>query len=425
LGRTLCGGGRPLWVHGSSVGEVQSALAVLAALRTAGYDGPLVLSAATPAGLETAQKRLAELAPPIQLMAPPLDFWGAPANCLDRLNPRGLALVETELWPELIFQCARRSIPVMTVAGRLSERSFRRLSRFRRHLAPLLSSLALFAAIGPDDAERFAQLSGRPERTRVLGSPKFDALMAQAAAELAELNEPGEPHGPHAFRQADEPRQDEPNPAGPSFSGPVAAETTLDAAAEPEAGPLLKITAGSTHPGEEELILAACRRLAPGSFRLVLAPRHLGRVPDVLTLAERLGFQVARLSEAPAQTRAEVAVVDRLGLLARLYKDSDLAVVGGSFPSGSGHNPLEPAAYGRPVIFGPHMSSFAAQADRLVDLGAARRVGPGELAEALAAFAADPEPARQGGRRGQAWLAAQKPVAPALARAVLEVLASR
>jgi 3-deoxy-D-manno-octulosonic-acid transferase len=318
-------------------------------------------------------------------MAPPLDFWGAPGRFLDRLEPRALALIETELWPETLHQAARRRLPVIVAAGRLGRRSFERLGRVRGLFGPLLASLALIAAMTETDRERFVALGARPDRVVVLGSPKFDDLIAAARARLAG-----------------------PVPEAPGESGGRASPTL--------------VVAGSTHPGEEALILSALGDLS--NTTLLLAPRHLERVSSTVALAAgrpvKLFSEIADLgSPALAGT---VVVLDRLGVLIDLYARADLCLVGGSFLPGSGHNPLEPASQGRPVVFGPHMSSFEAQAEALAAQGAAWRCQPGELAALLARLTADPAALAAAGRAGLELVAGLEPVAPALARAIVRTL---
>jgi 3-deoxy-D-manno-octulosonic-acid transferase len=457
LGWTLCGGGAPLWIHGASVGEAQSALAVLSALEELGPDRPKVLSVGTPAGLQAAQARLwpgepifdlqfpnlpQGLAAPslsaapgapegdpgaagraglpaaprnVQLMAPPLDFWGAPGRCLDRLAPRALVIVETEIWPELIVQCGRRRIPAMIVSGRISERSMGRYLKIRGLIGPVLSSLALVSAISKADRDRFLALGADEAATVVTGSPKFDPLIAEARAALA--SGAGLGSDPPAAGAAE---------TGPGGFGPPPSGPPGPPVPPPPVPPL--IVCGSTHPGEDEIILRAASTLLPGRARLILAPRHTVRAASVLDLAKSFGLSAGTLpASGPAPDPASlpaVSVVDRLGLLSDLYARAAVCLVGGSLVEGlSGHNPLEPAAKARPMVFGPHMSSFGREAEELVEAGAARQVAPAALAATLAELLSDPAAAARAGRAGLEVLAARRPVAPILARLIAGQLA--
>ncbi|MDR1655965.1 MAG: hypothetical protein LBT47_00200 [Deltaproteobacteria bacterium] len=430
LGFTLCGGQKPLWVHAASVGEAASGLAVLAALTGQGYAGPKLLTVGTPAGLNYAGARLwpgqkiydfqfPNSACPaglpteygdVQLAAPPLDFWGSPARFLDRVEPRALVIVETEIWPELVYQCSQRSIPLIIVSGRMSERSFNRYQKISSFIEGLLKSFDLICAISQTDGDRFKTLGASPDRTLVIGSPKFDALIKTAQTFLSTLSGPNELLTDGSVQHLTE----------------LNSETILDASApELPAQPQL-IVCGSTHEGEEELILKAIKNLGPQNIRLVLAPRHLIRTAEVLSIATAAGFKAKLYSETKVLAEpfeVETAVVlDQVGVLADLYAQADLAVVGGSLLQGAGHNPMEPAACGRPIVFGPFMSSFKTEAESLVAVGAAVQTTSEGLESVLKAFLDDPPLARRAGLLAAKHMAALTPVAPKLAQLVLETI---
>jgi 3-deoxy-D-manno-octulosonic-acid transferase len=389
LGYTLTGGGNPLWLHGASVGEAGSALAILQSLRDLGFTGPALLTSGTPAGLAALTARL-KACPALgraQIAAPPLDFLGAPGRFLDRVAPRALIVIETEIWPELFLQSSLRSTPVLMLSARLSQRSHDRLTKFRGFIAQTLAIPALVATIGETDLRLLTDLGLDPQKAAAIGSPKFDALIAQAQATL--------------------------DRGGPGQS--------------PPGGPPL-ILAGSTHPGEEELILRAVGSLPAPGPALAMAPRHLTRIPDIVRLIESMGHRPSLFSAtgalrppqgAPPNT---VTLVDKMGLLASLYRECDLALVGGSFVPGSGHNPLEPAAAGKPIIFGPNMSSFKDEAAELEALGAAVSAPKAFLPQAISAFLSNPAKAQASGLSGLRYLSEKKPVAPILARLALKFL---
>jgi 3-deoxy-D-manno-octulosonic-acid transferase len=409
----LAGGQNPWWFHAASVGETRSAVNIIRALsdyreKTQGLQNcnpltrPLadlelanelanveqaslatetlcddrldfyVLSVGTPAGLERAENLSlavindsllkAKKAPRIQVMAPPLDFWGAPSRSLDRVAPRALIIVETELWPDLIHQAQKRRIPVMIVAGRLSQKSLRRYLKVRSFFEPLLAQMALIAVISEADKHRFMELGAPSSIIRVVGNPKFDPLIQVAKETQTPFD----------------------CPFGKNGSQKV-------------------IIAGSTAEDEERLIVEAWVKLKEKT-QLILCPRHLGRLKalkrylkDFLT---NQGMVFRLFSDIPCcdwgqsagkepdeksrQNWPDLILVDRLGVLAQLYGSADLAIIGGSFFAGQGHNPLEPAAYGVPIIFGPHMSSFAEEAQSLIEAHAALRVCPSDLPAVLA-----------------------------------------
>ncbi len=417
--------GRPrLWFHAASVGEVRSAGAVIRAFLELRPEAEMYLSAGTPAGLVTATQIFAA-EPRVRTMAAPLDFWGAPRRLLTRIRPSALVILETELWPTMIQEADRAGLALVLAAGRLTDRSFRRYRLIRPFMADLLGRFALIAPAGNREMELFRALGAPAGRLKVLGNPKFDHLLAEADSEDFALKK-------------------------------TRWETRLwgDRAEGPRP-PLL--VAGSTHPGEEAVMLEALIRLragrsenmgasglpsgptppvpdaataAPGPSggpRLALAPRHLGRVPEVLELARSRGLTALPTSEEgpPLLGRADVVVLDTLGQLTALYALADAALVGGSLlPGLTGHNPLEPAATATPLMFGPAMSSFAREAEELLAAGGAVRTAPDTLADDLARWLDDPALARTAGRAARDCLAARPPAAPALARAISRVLLS-
>jgi 3-deoxy-D-manno-octulosonic-acid transferase len=258
-------------------------------------------------------------------------------------------------------------------------------------MAGLLSEFDLIAAAGTRERELFAALGAPPERLTVLGNPKFDRLLDQAV---------------HADFKA---RADE-------------LRARLWGGADP--GPL--VVAGSTHPGEEDILADAAEKLWPGrpDLRLVLAPRHVGRAPGVATRLRKRGLTVALSEETgPLFPKAQAVVVETIGRLSAFYALATVAVVGGSFrPGRGGQNPLEPAALARPVLFGPHMPSFAAEVAGLTAAGGARTSRPETLADDLALWLNDSAAALAAGQAARGFLAARPAAAPALAASILGFL---
>jgi 3-deoxy-D-manno-octulosonic-acid transferase len=303
-----------------------------------------------------------------------------------------LILIESEIWPELLRAAERRSVPVILAAGRLGSKAMRHFRPFASLVKPIFSSMALIAAISQGDLERFLELGAREERAKVLGNPKFDALIALAREGAFE--DPREGEGP------------------------------------------LDIVAGSTHPGEEGLIIRAFlsardsyRSRADGkkkALRLILAPRHPLRAPEALKEASDCGLSAGYIQNPldPEGYGLEVGLVDRLGLLNLFYRRSLISLVGGSFfPAYQGHNPLEPAAFARPIICGPFMESFAQEAKELREAGAAfiAKDGP-ELADVLASLLNNPDLAQESGRKGRAALAQRPEAGPLYAKAIQRIL---
>jgi 3-deoxy-D-manno-octulosonic-acid transferase len=379
-----------LWFHGASAGEIQAAAAVIAAVLDARPTADIYLSAGTPAGLARADDFRAR-EPRVRVLAAPLDFWGAADRTVARLKPEALIILETELWPNLIQAVRDQGAKLILASARLSERSFRHYRLIRPFMAKLLAAFDLIAAAGPRERELFAALGAPEKNLAVLGNPKFDRLLGQAGQ--------------------------------PDFKA-LAAElkTRLWGAADP--GPL--VVAGSTHPGEEDILAEAALKLWPAmpGLRLVLAPRHVGRAPGVAARLKSRGLTVALSEEAgPLFSGAQIVEVETLGQLSALYAQATVAVVGGSFRRGyGGHNPLEPAALARPVLFGPHMASFAAEAEGLTAGGGAKTSRPETLAHDLALWLNDPEASRAAGQAARNFLAARPPAAPGLAEAILNFI---
>ncbi len=316
---------RRIWVHGVSVGEVLAARGLVAALRTQGFD--VLVSSTTVAGLETACQHFGTE----HVRAAPLDFSGSVRRFLRRVRPQALVLMELELWPNTLLACAAAKVPVLLANGRLSERSLTGWRRVTRFWPQILDGVRVFAVQSEAHAQRFQSLGLAAERIAVCGNLKFDNA---------------------ALRQREPLRSEQRARLGIPDSA-------------------LVVVAGSTHAGEEEILLqaiAAARRNF-ADLRLILAPRHLERLPEVLAAA-RAGSRVGLLTRGSECRNTEVVVVDAMGALAELYAAADLAFVGGSLVPVGGHNLLEPAAFGIPILTGPHIGSVQALGDELVLEGA-------------------------------------------------------
>ncbi|HET8646497.1 MAG TPA: 3-deoxy-D-manno-octulosonic acid transferase, partial [Vicinamibacteria bacterium] len=354
--------GRPsVWVHAVSVGEALTARPLLRALKERFPDRPLYLSTTTVTGAAVAQ---GDRAGADGLLFAPFD-WARPVRrVLARLQPSLLVLVETEIWPNLIHEARRRGTRVAVVNGRLSPRSFGRYRRVRRWLARVLGEVDVFLMQGEAHAQRILALGAPRDRVRVSGNLKYDAVPEpRPPAELAALV-----------------------PAG-------TAEAPL-------------WVAGSTVAGEEELVLEALARVrqAHPRLRLLLAPRHPERFAAAAALAEEKGFRTARRSALRGPwAEGDVLVLDTLGELARLYAQATVVFVGGSLVPAGGHNVLEAAVAGKPVVVGPHMENFQEIADELAGEGALVRVAsPAELAAEVQALLRDPARAAEVGARARA-----------------------
>ena len=345
--------GRPsIWIHAVSVGEVQAARTLIAGLRDRYPGHRLWLSTTTRTGRAVA----AGIEAVDGLFYFPLDLPPAVDRVLDRVRPALFVAVDTELWPNLLRGCARRGVRTVLVNGRISDRSYPRYRLVRRWFRRVLADMDRCCAQSDESARRLVDLGAPADRVVVTGNLKFDALPA-------------------------------PRPAPPPGDGDLL--RSLGVAAD---RPVL--VAASTHPGEEGPVLDAFRRLrtrAPGLV-LVLAPRHPERGGEAAALAARRGLAAVRRSRPPADGAggADVVVLDTVGELAALFRAATVVFVGGSLVPAGGHNVIEPASWGRPVVFGPHMENFAEIAELFLANRAARQVASaGELAPVLAELLAE------------------------------------
>jgi len=342
-------GAPSLWIHAVSVGEVLTARILVAPLRARFPAHRIFVSTTTVTGRAVAERSVAGAD---GLFFAPFD-WPTPVRkTLDRVRPALLVLVETEIWPNLIHEAHRRGVRVAVVNGRISPRSFVRYRAVRGLLGRVLAEVDLFLMQSAPHAERARQIGAPAGRIRALGNLKYDALGdAQAPAELAGL-------------------------LGHGADG----------------RPLW--VAGSTVAGEEAMVLAAFRevRSRVPQARLLIAPRHPERFAEVAALVEAAGFRAERRSAlGPAGWEGDVLVLDTLGELARVYSLASVVFVGGSLMPSGGHNILEAAATGKPVVVGPHMENFQEIADEFQAEGALSVVvSAEELAREVAGLLADP-----------------------------------
>jgi 3-deoxy-D-manno-octulosonic-acid transferase len=343
-----------IWVHAVSVGEVLAARPLVDELRER-YPGlRLFVSTTTVAGQQLAKRQLSQADAVFYF---PIDFAWVVRRVFDRVRPRLLVLLEGEIWPNVLAEAARRGVKTAIVNGRVSARSFPRY----RVLAPLmrrvLANVETFCMQTDEDRRRITLVGADAGRVTVTGSLKFDAVHVP----------PPSAHG--------RPR-----------------DRVLRYFAFAPGRPV--IVAGSTMRGEERPVLAAFRRIKatePNAL-LILAPRHTDRFTEVMHIARGEGFATTRRTELAidADPRADVVVLDTIGELAQVYQLATVAFVGGSLVPTGGHNILEPAVHGRPVVFGPSMSNFAEIAELFLVNGAAVQVhSEHELEETLITLMGD------------------------------------
>lgn len=344
---------RPVWIHASSVGEVRSIETLVRELKNRQPRRRILLSTFTSSGQEIAEK-IAGVDAAIYL---PLDFLWTVRRALRQWNPALLLIAETEIWPNLLTECYRRGIPAVMVSGRLSARSLPRYQRFGGLFRQVLGRFAAIGAQTAEDVERMIKLGADPSRVTVVGSLKS----AGAPAPASRL-------------------------AGVAHHGKKL------------------LVAGSTHGGEEEILLTSFAALRPKfpELSMVLAPRHPQRFDAVEALVRQSGFSYRQRSRTADSDlfAGDILFVDTLGELGEFFACGDIAFVGGSLVDVGGHNILEPARAGKAILFGPHMSNVAALAEQFRASGAAMEVADGAaLTAALAELLADEAKRLAMGRR--------------------------
>ncbi|MCF6210320.1 MAG: lipid IV(A) 3-deoxy-D-manno-octulosonic acid transferase [Gammaproteobacteria bacterium] len=366
----------PIWVHAVSVGEALAAAPLIRALLARYPQRSLVITTTTPTGSERVQALFGEKFGEQFIGQPggrvfhvyfPYDLPAAVNRFLDKTHP-GLALVmETELWPNLFRQCARRQIPLLIANARLSARSARGYGKLGGLMRETLADISLIAAQNESDAARFRTLGVRADGITVMGNLKFDQRIPGDLEDRAE-----------ALRRE------------LGVSRPV-------------------WIAASTHEGEDEQVLDAFARLREShpDALLLLVPRHPERFARVAALARKRGYAVVLRSEGlPCDAQTAVFVGDTLGELLLFYAVSDVAFVAGSLVPVGGHNMLEPAALGVPVVFGPHLFNFSDISRDLLEAGAARRVENSEqLAAVVGELLGEAALRAEMGEAGRKWVA--------------------
>jgi 3-deoxy-D-manno-octulosonic-acid transferase len=356
--------GRPvIWLHAVSVGEVLAVSRLVGELERAFPEFGLLISTTTRTGQDLARQRFGAE----RVFYCPLDVPWAVRASLNALKPRLLILAETEFWPNLLSGCFRRSIPVAVVNARISDRSWPRYRFLRRLWLPILSRIACVLAQSETDAARLKEIGCTPQCVSVTGNLKFDVRAAQEADATRLLR-------------------------------------TL-------ALGLRIVVAGSTLEGEEAALLEAWPHLlaADPQLAMVLAPRHPERFASVAALLEQSGIPWIKRSDWRAQPESsiqpirpgQIVLLDTIGELASVYSIAALAFVGGSLIPAGGHNPLEPAQFGVPIVMGPNYVNFRAITDDLLAHSALRIATKKEFASTLIGLLQDSADAKAMGERAR------------------------
>jgi 3-deoxy-D-manno-octulosonic-acid transferase len=342
-----------IWVHAVSVGEVLAARALIADLRRRYPRLRLFVSTTTLAGQRLARRSVSDIDDVFYF---PFDWTFSVRRTLDRVQPRLFVMIETEIWPNLLRECGRRAIPTVLVNGRISYRSFPRYRLIRPFFRRVLADIDRFCVQGDEAARRLTFLGADPSRITITGSLKFDAL------EVIPTPGRGRERVLRFFRM--------------SAQRPV-------------------LVAGSTLKGEEEAVVRAFNRLRTSGSNalLVIAARHPERFAEVERLCRHEGLSTIRRTELPidAEPRADAVILDTIGELAEVYQIATVVFVGGSLVRAGGHNILEPAVFGKPIVFGPHMENFAEIADAFLANDAALQVRSNrELESGVLSLMGDP-----------------------------------
>jgi 3-deoxy-D-manno-octulosonic-acid transferase len=370
-----------VWVHAVSVGETQAAQPLIKRLLGEPRAQPVTVTTTTPTGSVRVGELFGDQVFHVYL---PFDLPWAVDGFLERVRPRLLIMVETEIWPNLLARCAAHGIPTLLANGRLSARSARRYARLDGFTRETFAAIGAVAAQTEADAQRFVALGTPADRVRVTGSMKFDMAIRGSVKEQAEVL-----------------RRDW------GTDRPV-------------------WVAASTHEGEEEAVLEAHRQVltAVPEALLVLVPRHPERFERAAQLVRRAGLTMARRTERTAVTAGTAVFLgDTMGELPVFLGAADAAFVGGSLVDIGGHNVLEPAAFGVPVVFGPHMHNFVAISELLLAADAARQVSDAEgLADVVLRWLGDASERARIGENGRRVVEANRGALDRTWQLVVELL---
>jgi len=320
--------GQTFWIHALSVGEITSAVPLITGIRERYSDSRIIITTATTAGEHIAHTLLGATAD--HILASPLDLLPVVERYLRIIRPDTFILVETDFWPNLMAGLARHTVPTLLVNGRISQKSFAAYKKHAWFFLPMFGRFDRICLQTEEEKTKFRDIGVDPQKLHTLGNLKYD--LVEHAASAGEIS-----------RLLPENR--------------------------------LLFIAGSTHPGEEELLFSAYQQLRQEhpELYLILVPRKPERAGAILELGQRFNLHGARRTDN-SQCPDDYLLVDTIGELVELYRHSDIAFTGGSLVAAGGHNPVEPARMGLPVLFGPHMEDFQEIAGEFVASGGGRTV---------------------------------------------------
>ncbi len=352
-----------IWIHALSVGEVISSLPLVRALSRKYPDRDIVFSVTTSQGMEIAHNELQGKVK--SLLTMPLDFWWSIRRTVCFVNPSLFVLVETDIWPGLIFHLKKKGTKTLLVNGRISPRTLTRYRRFRTFIRAVLDSFESCLMQSDLDGHRLLEIGLKEDKVKTVGNIKFD----------------------RDWMPMDEKER----------------KQWLDALNLSPEDDLW--VAGSTHQGEEDIILDVFLRLHKlfPALRLIIAPREVARAEEIVRMALHKGLEPVLRTKLPLEGKSyDMLIVDTLGELERIYGMAKICFVGGSLTPVGGHNLLEPASFGKPVLFGPHTHNFVLMSQLLVEAGGGRRVENGEgLFEAVKEILGDLKIADNMGRHAK------------------------
>ncbi|MEO0054504.1 MAG: hypothetical protein RLZZ50_451 [Verrucomicrobiota bacterium] len=380
-------GARRVWLQAVSVGEMLAVAPLIEAWRR-DPSVEVYLTTTTSTGHALAENRYLTTGAVLALGYFPIDFWPCSARAWRAIQPDVLVLMEGERWPEHLHQAALRGVPAVAINARLSDRSFRRMRRLGPLARLLTRGLTRVLAASTGDAERFASFGVPAERITLTGNLKLDVALPEVTP-----------------AEADNYRR------------------------ELGLGEARLLLGASTWPGEEAALVQAWREMggAAAGWRLLLVPRHAERRREIEALLAASGARYHFRSRGAAAGQVDVAVADTTGELARLLALGEIVFVGKTLPPHTeGQTPVEAAARGKAVIFGPGTANFRLIARELIQGGAARQVADAAgLASAVKALAADPDARRAAGEAGLLWHRANRGAAARTQEALAEIMQGR
>jgi len=361
---------RPVWVHAASVGEVRCSIPLLRKIKKEFAHSKIILTTMTSTGNETAKTYLPEAD---QVLFIPIDHPLVIRRAIEKIQPSLLLIAETELWPNLLRACGKKGIPIVLFNGRISQKSFRRYLFFKFFFKECLKYISRFLMQTEEDRNRIIEMGGEPQKSKAVGNLKFD----------------------QAF---------------PSFTSEAISEMVKSLGLRGNENILI---AGSTHSGEEEILVSLYKELKKidPHLVLILAPRHLERMEEVEKILKKEFLPWQRKTSfllrggGPDQEQSRIILLDTMGELIGLYSLGTLVFVGGSLVPVGGHNPLEPLLFRKCVLFGPHMFNFLEISNRLIEMGGAIQVsGKEDLLSQTKRLLLDKEEQKEIGEKGYRFL---------------------